>query len=80
MAQSDALALSGAERKPAKQILVLTVLLLVLCQSQQVLASGGISLFLPLIRRDVGLDRPRRPGRLRHRAEEVVDDGSTFQW
>ena len=32
------------------------MLLLVLCQSQQVLATGGISLFLPLIRWDVGLD------------------------
>ncbi len=33
----------------------LTIALLVLCQSVQMLASGGISLFLPVIRGDVGL-------------------------
>ncbi|HZU67001.1 MAG TPA: MFS transporter [Ktedonobacteraceae bacterium] len=56
MAKSDELTLPGTERKPGKQIIALTVLLLVLCQSQQILATGGISLFLPLIRQNVGLD------------------------
>lgn len=34
-------------------------MLLVLCQSLQTLATGGISLFLPLIRQDVRLDFTR---------------------
>jgi nitrate/nitrite transporter NarK len=44
------------ERTAAKRVIVLTVVLLVLCQSQQMLATGGISLFLPLIRQDAHLD------------------------
>lgn len=37
-----------------KPIIVATVIMLALCQSLQLLASGGISLFLPLIRQDIG--------------------------
>jgi nitrate/nitrite transporter NarK len=47
---------SSAQRTPGKQALVLTIVLLVLCQSLQTLAAGGISLFLPLIRQDARLD------------------------
>jgi MFS family permease len=42
-------------RGATSQGVAVTILLLVLCQSVQMLASGGISLFLPLIRGDVGL-------------------------
>ncbi len=34
---------------------IITIVLLVLCQSFQALAIGGIALFLPLIRKDIGL-------------------------
>ena len=47
---------SRTEHTPGKQVIVLTVVLLVVCQSQQMLATGGISLFLPLIRQDARLD------------------------
>jgi MFS transporter, ACS family, D-galactonate transporter len=47
---------SSTKRKPGKRLIVLTIVLLVLCQSQQLLALGGLSLFLPLIRQNVGLD------------------------
>ena len=45
----------SSERKPGKRVIVLTIVLLVLCQSQQILAYSGISLFLPVIRQDVHL-------------------------
>jgi hypothetical protein len=47
---------SSTKRKPGKRLIVLSIVLLVLCQSQQLLALGGLSLFLPLIRQNVGLD------------------------
>lgn len=59
MAKLQPLSVPGAEHKPGKLVIALTVLLLVLCQSQQILTTGGISLFLPLIRQDVGLDFTR---------------------
>lgn len=45
------------ETRPGGRFLfVFTIVLIILCQSQQMLANGGISLFLPLIRRDIGLN------------------------
>src|SRR5438270_6097209 len=55
MEQSPVPVETSAERAPGKRMIVLTIVLLVLCQSQQTLAAGGISLFLPLIRQDVRL-------------------------
>jgi predicted MFS family arabinose efflux permease len=56
MAESTLSVDSSTKRKPGKRLIVLTIVLLVLCQSQQLLALGGLSLFLPLIRQNVGLD------------------------
>ena len=56
MAASTLPAVASTERTPGKRLIVLTIVLIVLCQSQQLLATGGLSLFLPLIRQDVGLD------------------------
>lgn len=56
MAESAVPVVSSTERKPGKRVIAFTILLLVLCQSQQILATSGISLFLPLIRQDASLD------------------------
>ena len=45
----------AADQPSLQRGVALTIVLLMLCQSVQMLASGGISLFLPLIRSDVGL-------------------------
>ena len=41
--------------RPARRAGALGVVLIILCQSMQSFAYGGIGLFLPLIRRDIGL-------------------------
>lgn len=50
------MAVSTEKRQDGRFAIAFTVVLLVFCQGQQMLANGGISLFLPLIRHDLELN------------------------